>query len=198
MICPNCKVEMTPMALEAHLKAPIAIDVCTDCQAFWFDKYEEIGLTPASVLQMMKLIGDHPVPRKAALSDSLQCPRCSTRLNLTHDMQHSTRFTYWRCDTHGRFIGFPDFLREKNFIRPLTPEEMEELGQKIQAVHCSSCGGAVDLKAGSVCPHCGSPLSILDMGQFKETLAQLQKAAQVGPNDPDLSKLKGVNNEPLG
>jgi uncharacterized paraquat-inducible protein A len=181
---------MTPLTLEAHMKTPVVVDACTDCQAFWFDRFEEIGLTPASVLQLMKLIGEHSAMRHESLSNSLQCPRCPAHLKLTHDLQRDVRFTYWRCDQHGRFMGFVDFLREKNFIRPLTPEEMEELGQKIQTVHCSSCGGTIDLKAGSVCPHCGSPLSMIDAGQFQQTLAQLQKAAQIGPNDPDFSKLK--------
>src|SRR4051794_18304547 len=139
MKCPNCRNEMSSMNLEVHLKAKGPVEFCTDCQAFWFDKNQDIGLTPASVLTLMKMIGEQSTPRKGPLSNALLCPRCSAHLTLTHDMQRATRFSYWRCETHGRFIGFLDFLREKNFIRPMTPEETDELRQRLQAVNCSNC-----------------------------------------------------------
>ena len=47
---------------------------------------------------------------------------------MTNDMQRSTRFSYWKCDKeHGKFIRFLDFLKEKNFIRPMSAEEIEAL-----------------------------------------------------------------------
>ena len=50
----------------------------------------------------------------------LPCPRCETVLTLTQDLQHTTRFSYYRCRYgHGRLTPFFQFLREKNFIRPL-------------------------------------------------------------------------------
>ena len=43
----------------------------------------------------------------------------------TADRQRDTLFGYWRCAAdHGRFITFADFLREKNFVRPLTGREL--------------------------------------------------------------------------
>src|SRR5262249_31362552 len=98
MNCPNCSAEMTTMTLDAHLAAPVEIDLCTACQAFWFDRYESLKLSAGSTLKLIKLIGEHSIKAKTTLSPSLHCPRCDARLLLTHDMQRSTRFSYWRCD----------------------------------------------------------------------------------------------------
>ena len=97
-------------------------------------------------------------------ANTIECPRCASGLVLTHDLQADTRFMYWLCPSeHGRFIGFLDFLREKKFIRTLSAQEIKDLKDKVQTVNCSNCGGAIDLMNDSVCPHCGSPISILDM-----------------------------------
>src|SRR5262249_1887535 len=147
MKCPNCTVEMTGMTLDARVSAPVAIDVCTPCQSFWFDKYESIQLSPASTLKLIKLIGEQSSERKATLRESLHCPRCAGLLKFTHDLQRNTKFAYWRCEAHGRFIGFLDFLREKNFIRALSPQQVAELRRNIQAVNCSNCGASIDLNS---------------------------------------------------
>src|SRR5689334_12498122 len=96
MHCPNCRVEMTAMALDDRMKSPVDIDVCTGCHAFWFDKYESLKLSAASVLKLMKLIGENAAG-KTPFSESMTCPRCEAGLRLTHDLQRSTRFTYFRC-----------------------------------------------------------------------------------------------------
>ena len=187
MKCTNCSAEMTAMTLEAHLTAPVEIDVCKTCQAFWFDKYEDLKISAASTLKLMKFIGENSSPAGAAMAAVLRCPRCGSRLLLTHDLQRTTKFTYWRCgDEHGRFIGFLDFLREKNFIRTLSPAEINELRRKIQTVNCSNCGAAISLATDSACAHCGSPISILDMKQPQQMLNQLRQAAEPRPIDPAL------------
>jgi len=175
------------MRLDAHLNAPVEIDLCASCQAFWFDKYESLKLAARSTLQLIKLIGENSTAGKPSVSRNLHCPRCDTRLLFTHDMQRSTKFSYWRCEGgHGRFIGFFDFLREKNFIRPLSPEEIQELRQKIQIVNCSNCGAPVNLMSATACAHCGSPLSMLDVKQPKELLDQLKNESEPRPIDPAL------------
>ena len=114
MKCPNCTVEMKSMAVEGHLSPPVTIDLCQTCQAFWFDKYESLKLSPASTLKLMQLIGERSTTAKPPLAGVLPCPRCPSRLVLTHDLQRNTRFSYWRCvNGHGRFIGFLEFLKEK-------------------------------------------------------------------------------------
>ena len=175
------------MALDDRMRMPVDIDVCAACHAFWFDKYESLKLSPGSVLRLMKFIGENAAGGKTPFSESMACPRCAGKLRLTRDLQRSTRFTYFRCpNEHGRFIRFFEFLREKDFIRPLTPQQIEQLRQTVQTVNCSSCGAAVDLATGSVCAHCGSPLSMLDMKQSQQILDQLQKAAEPKPIDPTL------------
>jgi hypothetical protein len=83
--------------------------------------------------------------------------------------------------------SFFDFLREKDFIRPLSREQVEELRRSIDAVNCSNCGAPVDLARGSDCGHCGSPLSMLDLEQTGRLVAQLREADRTGkPVDPTL------------
>ena len=104
-------------------------------------------------------------------------------------MQRATRFEYWRCpDGHGRLTTFFDFLREKDFIRPLTPQQLAELRQNVQTINCSNCGAPVDLRTGSACTHCGSALSMLDMKQAEALVTRLQRAEDRSnqPVDPAL------------
>ena len=92
-------------------------------------------------------------------------------------MQRNTRFQYLRCPlAHGRLITFFNFLREKNFIRPLSQEQIDALRRNVEVVHCSNCGAPVDLAAGAPCGHCGSPLSMLDMRQAEGLVASLRDA----------------------
>jgi hypothetical protein len=176
---------MTEQKLTGHLSTPLAIDVCLTCQAFWFDGYESLKLAPASVLTLFRLIGEQTPAKPVALSDSCTCPRCHTTLKRTHDIQRSTRFEYLRCPSkHGRFTTFFNFLREKDFIRPLSGQQIEELRRSTQAVNCSNCGAAVNLAAGAACAHCKSPLSMLDMRQAQALIETLRNADAAKTLDP--------------
>jgi hypothetical protein len=98
-----------------------------------------------------------------------------------HDMQRSARFEYRGCpDDHGRLITFFNFLREKNFIKPLSPAQIEDLRSNMRTINCSNCGAAVDLARGVTCSHCGSPLSMLDLNQAEDLIAKLRQAGS-GP-----------------
>jgi DNA-directed RNA polymerase subunit RPC12/RpoP len=166
-----------------------AIDICRACQSFWFDSRESLSLTPGSTLQLFKIIGEQAAPPVRSNDDVVKCPRCHARLHQTHDMQRATRFSYLRCPNgHGRLTTFFDFLREKDFIRPLTPQQIAELGRTMQTINCANCGAAVDLASAAACAHCGTPLSILDMAQAERLVAQLQKAdtREHQPIDPAL------------
>jgi hypothetical protein len=145
-------------------------------------------LTPGSTLTLFRIIGEHAA-RPQLTADTSTCPRCRIRLRHTHDMQRDTRFQYFACPNgHGRLTSFFDFLKEKNFIRPLSPQQIAELRQNVQTVNCSNCGAPVDLTKGTVCDHCRSPLSMLDMKQAEALVAQLQKADNrtLQPVDPSL------------
>jgi hypothetical protein len=181
---------MREETFDGHLARPVVLDICLPCQSFWFDARESLTLTPGSTLALFRVIGEHAArPQPSGGGDTARCPRCRARLRRTRDMQRSTRFEYLRCPNHhGRLTTFFEFLKEKNFVRPLTPQQIAELRRSVQSVKCSNCGAPVDLSRASACGHCGSPLSMLDMQQAEALVAQLQQAeSRAGrPVDPAL------------
>jgi hypothetical protein len=167
---------MREQTLDAHYGASVTLDLCHTCGGFWFDTDESLALSPGAALRLFRVIhegrGDRP-----QLGEQLTCPRCRTRLARTFDRQRSTRFTYWRClHDHGRFITFAEFLREKNFVRPLTAREIAEIRANVRQIRCSSCGAPVDLEQGSTCGHCRAPVSMLDARQVEKVVAELEQA----------------------
>jgi endogenous inhibitor of DNA gyrase (YacG/DUF329 family) len=135
----------------------------------------------------MKYIGEHTSSSKVVFQQNLMCPRCGTALKLTHDIARSVRFTYWDCvNQHGHFIGFLEFLKEKNFIHPLSPTEVQQLRESVHTVNCSSCGASIDLQNNPACPFCKSPITMLDLNEQRQILEQLKQAAEPKPADPTL------------
>jgi Zn-finger nucleic acid-binding protein len=177
--CPRCAKPMQSHALEGHLGRETEIDLCKSCQSVWFDTRENLQLTPGATLTMFRIIGEHVARPVLEHRDLAKCPRCQAQLRRTQDMQRSTRFEYFRCpNQHGRLITFFDFLKEKDFVRPLTPQQIAELRRNVQSINCSNCGAPIDLAKRADCGHCGSPLSMLDMNQAERVIAQLQDAAR--------------------
>jgi hypothetical protein len=168
---------MTELTLDGHLGTSLSIDLCTVCQAFWFDARESLQLTPGATLRLFREIGDRRSDAKAAAALEGHCPRCTMRLKPVHDMQRTTRFQYLRCPAgHGRLISFVDFLREKNFLTPLSADQLEALRRNVQTVNCSNCAAPIDLAKSSICTHCGSPLSMIDFRQAQALIDQLRDA----------------------
>jgi hypothetical protein len=188
MSCPTCGAAMTPQALEGHLGTTVAIDLCLQCQVFWFDTQESLRLSPRAVLLLFRIIGERALERLPPAASHPACPRCHLRLALTHDRQRNTPFQYLRCPKdHGRLISFVEFLREKDFIRPLSAEQIAELRAGVSSVNCSNCGAPIDLATSTACGHCGAPLSMLDVKQAGAVVAALRDADRAGrPIDPAL------------
>jgi hypothetical protein len=160
---------MEAMTFDGHLGLPVALDICRACQVLWFDPHEDLQLAPASTLKVFQIIAKQAqAPAATAPATAPACPRCGLRLLQTHDQQHATKFEYLRCARgHGRLITFVNFLLEKDFIHPLSPEQIDELRQrKIQVISCSKCGAPVDLTHGPTCAHCGASLSMLDVSRM--------------------------------
>jgi DNA-directed RNA polymerase subunit RPC12/RpoP len=164
------------MRRQAFAKKPLGtedLDLCFDCQAIWFDAYESSQLTAGAVLELFRAIdagrqGRAPRPLPAAL----RCVGCRATLALTHDIERNNRFVYYRCPAgHGRFTTFLQFLREKDFVRSLTPAEIERLRATVAQVRCSSCGAPVDIASQAECPYCHAPIAILDADAMRRTLA---------------------------
>jgi len=169
---------MERLTVDAVLGAKLDVDVCTQCRAFWFEPFETIHLTPASTLRVFTLIAN-AAGNAGAFPASSQCPKCGAPLLLTHDRQRNTPFTYWRCDNgHGRFTPFVDFLREKDFIKPLSPQQLNELRQSVQTIHCGNCGAPIDLTRDSACAHCGAALSMLDLSKVTRLPAAVPAPAR--------------------
>jgi hypothetical protein len=178
--------------VDGKLGTTIAVDLCAACRVIWFDHLKDLQLAPSATLSLFGVISTPSAAAQAPLPGVLRCPRCAARLALTHDMQRATRFQYFQCQAgHGRLITFVDFLREKDFVRPLTPAQIDELRQSVRIVNCGNCGAPIDLTKDSACAHCGSAVSILDPAQMGRTIAQLQSAAagrpaaSAGQQDPD-------------
>jgi DNA-directed RNA polymerase subunit RPC12/RpoP len=182
MRCPGCSSTMQHQILEGVLGTSVDVGFCLSCRAFWFEPFETLHLTRSSTLKLFAVIADQATAVAASpVPNACYCPKCNSRLLLTHDRQHTTPFQYWRCDLeHGRFTSFVDFLREKDFIRPLSPQQIAELRQNIQVINCSNCGAPIDLTKDSACGHCGSPLSMLDTEKMMEMAKSDDRAPDAG------------------
>ena len=175
--CPSCRAAMAPVLLDAHYGGTVQLDACHSCQALWADDRETLRLTPGATLQVFERIHERRDEPRAPLAARLQCPRCDLRLLETHDRQRDTAFRYWRCGRgHGRFITFFDFLREKEFVRPLSPAQLSELRSRVRSVNCSNCGAPIDLRQATACGYCHTALAMLDFQQVHRMLASLREA----------------------
>jgi len=170
---------MAPLMLDAFgTLRPMEISACEPCNLFWFDKSESVRLTPKSVLEVFQFIGRSGRATNA-LSSQFNCPICSAALSLTHDLQRTTRFTYWRCrNDHGQLITFHHFLREKNFIRSPSPAELATLRATVRQIACSQCGAPVDLANATACAHCGAPVALIDPDGVAKALHDLAAGAE--------------------
>ena len=168
---------MTALALDGHVGTKVDLDLCAACQVIWFDRLESLRLSPGATLSLFRTIGERKQTSPPPLGDPMKCPRCDLRLLLTNDRQRNTPFRYRRCAReHGRLITFFDFLREKDFVRPLSARQIADLRASVQTVNCSNCGAPIDLTLASACAHCSTPLSMLDLNQIEVMAAHLRRA----------------------
>jgi hypothetical protein len=188
MQCPACTQTMRTLNLDGHLGTKVDLDLCGRCQVIWFDHLESLRLSPGATLSLFRMIGEHKQMPPPPLADPLKCPRCDLRLLLTNDRQRNTPFRYRRCAReHGRLITFFDFLREKDFVRPLSPRQLADLRAVVQIINCSNCGAPIDLTRTSACAHCSTPLSMLDLNQIEGMAAHLRQADEASRTiDPTL------------
>jgi hypothetical protein len=174
LACPGCTRPMRKEVFERKLGGEMPIDICPPCRLIWFDPYESLQLTPSGLLGMFKLIHEHERDPANLVPNVLDCPRCRSQLVLTHDVQRSTRFVYYRCErNHGRLTAFFQFLREKNFVRTLSPAEVDRLKADVKQVSCSGCGAPINLETDTACRFCQAPIAILDGNAMQAALANL-------------------------
>jgi DNA-directed RNA polymerase subunit RPC12/RpoP len=178
MNCPGCHAAMLSLSFDrALLPSRISANFCFACQLAWFDQHDCAQLSPGGVLEVFKALNEHRSDARNPLPELLDCPRCSSRLALTQDLQHTTHFSYYRCRFgHGRLSSFLQFMLEKNFIRPVSGEELAALKAKVRTIQCSNCGAPVDLRHSIACAYCHTPISILDPDAVTKAVGALAAA----------------------
>lgn len=177
LICPACKGNMSSQTLDGHYGRQVTLDLCKGCNGLWFDGMESHQLTPGSTLALFKLMGDAVKAANRPLVAHKTCPRCRKRLSAELDRQRTTTFEAFRCPAgHGRYMTFGSFLRAKNFVRDLSPAEVDELRRHVKMIRCARCGASIDIRTESSCSFCRAPLAMLDPQQLETTLVQLQEA----------------------
>ena len=168
---------MQALDVERRAAGTQVVDLCGLCQALWFDPMESPQLSPKATLELFRAIHTALPETRRALPRHMTCPRCDTPLAETQDLQHTTRFSYYRCVRgHGRFTPFFQFLREKNFIRPIPKEELERLKSLVRVIRCSSCGAPIDLAKSTACEFCRAPIAILDPEAAARAVRELNAA----------------------
>ena len=187
LICPNCSSAMDVQLLEAQPTLHgVETYSCASCNLFWFDRTASVELAPKAVLGLFEAIGKASTTARTPLASHFSCPRCQSALAYTHDLQRTTRFTYWRCEIdRGQLITFNQFLRQKNFIRTPTPAELGRLRAMVKQISCSQCGAPIDLEKDDACPHCGAAIALIDPDGVAKALRDLSAgAALTGAADP--------------
>jgi hypothetical protein len=174
---------MAPKALQSSLGAPMDVGVCAACSLLWFDRTTCTRLGSQSVLELFKIIGAGG--ERPEVRPSLECPHCAGELVFTHDVQHTTHFTYWRClADHSQLINFTQFLLEKNFVRPPSDEELARLRATVREISCSQCGAAINLKTDAACPYCHTPIALIDPESVAKAVRELSAAGQGSRTQP--------------
>jgi hypothetical protein len=170
---------MAPQSLEGKYGQPLALDLCFGCGVVWFDGFESLLLAPGAILALFTSIHEHRAEHEVRPLARPACPRCRASLAETVDRQRHVQFRYWRCAAdHGRLTSFVEFLREKDFVRPLAPAEVAELRAHVRTVRCDGCGAAVDLAEASACGYCRSPVSTLDPAHVERIVRELRDAEE--------------------
>jgi hypothetical protein len=171
--CPSCHAPFTQTRFANHIGSALDVDICWPCHQIWFDHLESAALSPASVIELFRLIHSHRNDVRRVVSLGGGCPTCNASLKQSWDVGRGGRFQYYRCvNQHGRLISFMQFLREKNFVRNLNASEIKSLCAKVKQVRCSSCGAGIDIERDQACTHCGSPVSVLDEHAVAKALAE--------------------------
>jgi len=181
LTCPGCRNPMKAIDLERHAAGTLVVDLCNGCQALWFDAMESPQLSPKATLELFCAINDARPEVHRTLPRHMTCPRCDTPLAPARDVQHTTRFSYYRCPRgHGRLTPFFQFLREKNFLRQVPKEELERLKSLVRIIRCSSCGAPIDLAKSTACEFCRAPITVLDPEAASRAVRDLTTAEARG------------------
>ena len=186
LTCPGCRNAMPSLELERRAAGTLVVDFCQLCQVLWFDPMESPQLSPKATLELFRTINEARTEARTTLPRSMMCPRCESPLAETQDLQHTTRFSYYRClRGHGRLTPFFQFLREKNFIRSVPLEDLDRLKSLVRIIRCSSCGAPIDLAKSTACEFCRAPIAVLDPEAASRAVRELTTSEAAAPTPQD-------------
>jgi hypothetical protein len=178
---------MTVLPVDRLYGRTMSLDLCQTCQVIWFDQGELLQMAPGATVKLVSLFVEDQAPARVPLGHTLNCPRCSGRLEDVQDMVRGTRFTYARCpDGHGRLLTFYQFLRARKFVRTLGPTEIDELRKHIRQVNCANCGAPIDIGRDAACRSCRTPVAVLDPAQLSKAVDDLRRSLEQKAVDPTL------------
>ena len=182
--CPSCRQPMAVHRFPSNLGDTLELDICFACQGLWFDRQENLKLTPAAVVELFGLLHAHRIDEHRPLAHALACPRCVKPLDKGFDLVRSGRYVTYRCARqHGRFSTFSSFMVEKGFVRHMTRPEVDDLARRVGAIYCTSCGAPVDIRKDHACPYCRAAFSLIDpeaVARAMEGYAQASAKARAG------------------
>lgn len=154
---------MQTQDFEQNYHGSVRVEFCLACAGIWFDHLASVQLAPSAVIELFKQIHSRAEAAHQPLAQKLSCPRCANTLEIGFDLCKSGRFSYFRClRGDGRFTPFIQFLREKQFVRTLTPVELARVRSQVRQINCSECGAPIDLEHASACEYCHAPIAFLD------------------------------------
>jgi len=111
---------MRTLRLGGQHDTEIVLDLCFACHGIWFDRRENLLLSPDGVLTLFRTLHAHRDDPQLLLKERMACPRCRQALVRGTDRTISGAYTVHRCPRqHGHFSTFPAFMVEKGFVRPL-------------------------------------------------------------------------------
>jgi hypothetical protein len=171
---------MKSVDLERRGAGTLVVDMCDECQVFWFDPMESPQLSPAA--ELFRAVNDSRPQVRGTLPRAMRCPRCDSPLALTGPAS----LLPVRARPRGRLTPFFQFLREKDFIRPLPNEQLDRLKSLVKVIRCSSCGAPIDLAKSTACEFCRAPIAILDPEAASRAVRELTAAeAKMAPGLDD-------------
>ena len=163
---------MTAFCVAALPIGHLTLDYCAPCRGIWFDPQESTRLEPDSVLELFRIIRETADTNPVSPKGIWLCPRCDAGLAKTHDVSRGGPFAYERCPNgHGRFTPYAQFLTEKGFVRHLAKAEIEQIGAVAAQISCHACGGPIDLRHDTACPHCRASIAVLDPHAMQQAVS---------------------------
>jgi len=169
---------MVALCIGALPQGHLALDYCVTCRGIWFDPHESTRLAPESILELFRIIHAAQEAGTQPLAPTLVCPRCPQALLITRDVVRSGPISYHRCPNgHGRFTPFAQFLTEKGYVRHIAKKEIRRIAASIGPISCHACGGPIDLRIDTACPHCRSPIAVLDAAAMAQAFEGYGAAA---------------------